>query len=325
MYTATAVVDVAGSSVTGSVTVAFTPDLSTSELFLRLWANSPVLTASGVHEDIGTITRDGAALAVDQPDVTTVHVSLPAVVQAGERITVTVPYTLTVPGGNADRVARDNDTMRLGSFLPLLAWEPGVGWAVDPATTVHGESATSPTADYDVAISAPDGYDVLGSGVRGADNHWRASAVRDVGFSIGHFVLAEDDVGGVHITLGVDRSVGDDPARYLNLITDSFRNYPARLGAYPWPTYTAAVMPGFDGGIEFPTHVMHGAGSTTRSIVHEVAHQWFYSLVGNDQGRDPWLDEGLASYVEYVQVGSLSSRKAQQIPPDAAGRAGEPM
>jgi aminopeptidase N len=59
--------------------------------------------------------------------------------------------------------------------------------------------------------------------------------------------------------------------------------------------------------------------------VHEVAHQWFYSLVGNDQGRDPWLDEGLASYVEYVQVGSLASRKAQFIPSDAVGRAGESM
>jgi aminopeptidase N len=83
-------------------------------------------------------------------------------------------------------------------------------------------------------------------------------------------------------------------------------------------------MPGFSGGIEFPTHVMHAAGSTTRSIVHEVAHQWFYSLVGNDQGRDPWLDEGLASYVEFVQVGSQARHQGETIPADARGRAGEP-
>jgi aminopeptidase N len=84
-------------------------------------------------------------------------------------------------------------------------------------------------------------------------------------------------------------------------------------------------MPGFEGGIEFPTHVMHGGGSSTRSIVHEVAHQWFYSLIGNDQGRDPWLDEGLASYVEFVQVASLTRHLNDRIPSDAAGRAGEPM
>jgi hypothetical protein len=254
-----------------------------------------------------------------------VRVSLPATLSPGESTTVTVPYTLTIPGGNADRVAHQGDTMRLGSFLPLLAWEPGVGWATDPPTSAHAEAASSPVADYDVAISVPDGFDVLGSGERGADNHWRATAVRDVAYSIGHFTLAEEDVGDVHVTVGVEQGAAEDPSRYLSLTTDSLANYEARFGAYPWSTYTAAVMPGFSGGIEFPTHVMHGAGSTTRSIVHEVAHQWFYALIGNDQGRDPWLDEGLASYVEYVQLGSLATRRAQGIPPDAAGRAGEPM
>jgi aminopeptidase N len=41
-----------------------------------------------------------------------------------------------------------------------------------------------------------------------------------------------------------------------------------------------------------------GSGSVVRATTHEVAHQWFYSLVGNDQGRDPVLDEGLATYVQ---------------------------
>jgi hypothetical protein len=166
---------------------------------------------------------------------------------------------------------------------------------------------------------------VLGSGLRGGDGTWRATAVRDIAYSIGHFRLAEADVGGVHLTIGVDRSVNEDPQHYLALDVDAFTHYLARLGAYPWPTYAAAVLPGFDGGIEFPTHVMHGAGSSTRSIVHEAAHQWFYSLVGNDQGRDPWLDEGLASYVEFVEVDSLARHDAEAVPSDARGRAGEPM
>ncbi|MEY2432869.1 MAG: hypothetical protein QOC92_2594, partial [Acidimicrobiaceae bacterium] len=258
-------------------------------------------------------------------DSTTVHVALPASLRAGESVTVSMPYTLTIPGGTEDRVAHDGDTLRLGSFLPLLAWEPGVGWATEPATSVHGEAATSPVADYDIAITVPTGYDVLGSGVRGADDHWRATAVRDVGYSVGHFTLAEEDVEGIHITVGVDANVAEDPARYMALITDSMPNYLARLSAYPWPTYTAAVLPGLRGGIEFPTHVMHGAGSADRSIVHELAHQWFYSLVGNNQGRDPWLDEGLASYVEFVQVGSLARHAGDHIPSDAVGRAGNPM
>jgi aminopeptidase N len=37
--------------------------------------------------------------------------------------------------------------------------------------------------------------------------------------------------------------------------------------------------------------------------VHEVAHQWFYSTVANNQLADPWLDEALATYItaEYVR------------------------
>src|SRR3954470_18355803 len=327
-YFATAEVDVANGTVEGGIKVRFTPDLPTNELVFRLWPNSPVLAAAGVHEDVPGVTRvDGVALAVDRPDDTTVHVTLPETLAAGSSIQVTVPFSLRVPGPSPDRIAHDGDTMRLGSFLPLLAWEPGGRWARGPAPSVHAEAATSPVADYHVALTTTDPtYDVLGSGVRGpTDGDWRAIAVRDVAYSIGHFAIAEADVGGVHLTVGVDRSVNEDPQHYLALDVDSFTHYPARLGAYPWPTYTAAVLPGFSGGIEFPTHVMHAAGSSTRSIVHEVAHQWFYSLVGNDQGRDPWLDEGLASYVEFVEVDSLARHESESIPSDGRGHAGDPM
>jgi aminopeptidase N len=35
-------------------------------------------------------------------------------------------------------------------------------------------------------------------------------------------------------------------------------------------------------------------------VVHEVGHQWWYSLVGNDAVNHPWLDEGLTEYSVYV-------------------------
>ena len=34
-------------------------------------------------------------------------------------------------------------------------------------------------------------------------------------------------------------------------------------------------------------------------VVHEVAHAWFYNMVGNDQGREPWLDEAMAQYMTW--------------------------
>jgi hypothetical protein len=311
--------------VTGSLTVTFVPDLAIDEMVFRLWANAPTPAASGAHIDVTAVTdmARGVPLASSLSDPTTLHVPIRA--GAGSSLVVSMSFSLSVPRNNDDRVAHGGDTLRLGSALPLLAWEPGVGWATEPATPIHGEAATSPAADYDVAVSVPAGYDVLGTGVRGADGHWRASAVRDVAFSVGHFDIAEQDVAGVHVTVGVDRSVGEDPHHDLALIADALPRYEARLGAFPWTTYTVAMTPGLSGGIEFPLHVMQGPGSQDRSVVHELAHQWFYALVGNDQARDPWLDESLASYVEFVQMGTLEQQAADRVPAAVRGHAGDPM
>jgi hypothetical protein len=61
--------------------------------------------------------------------------------------------------------------------------------------------------------------------------------------------------------------------------------------------------------MEYPTFITVGAetsapGSTKGGwnnfleivTVHEIAHQWWQSLVATDEGREPWLDEGFADY-----------------------------
>lgn len=52
---------------------------------------------------------------------------------------------------------------------------------------------------------------------------------------------------------------------------------------------------------------------------------WFYGLVESNQGRDPWLDEGLATYAEARFEGTLASMRATSIPAAGQGRVGEPM
>ena len=70
------------------------------------------------------------------------------------------------------------------------------------------------------------------------------------------------------------------------------------LRCLPVSQPTLALTPELGGGIEYPGHIMQGSRTLDRTTPHEVGHQWFYGLVGNDQGRDPWLDEGLASWAE---------------------------
>jgi len=70
---------------------------------------------------------------------------------------------------------------------------------------------------------------------------------------------------------------------------------------------------------------MQGPSTIGRTTSHELAHEWFYSLVGNNQGRDPWLDEGLASWGEARAEHTESTFRARAIPAGGAGHGGEPM
>jgi aminopeptidase N len=46
--------------------------------------------------------------------------------------------------------------------------------------------------------------------------------------------------------------------------------------------------------MEYPQLVLSPAFAP--ALVHELAHQWFFRLVGNDQWAAPWLDETLSSF-----------------------------
>jgi hypothetical protein len=134
------------------------------------------------------------------------------------------------------------------------------------------------------------------------------------------------DVGRpVAVTIGVQQGISESPQAYVDKAVRVIRDFSARFGAYPWPTYTMAVTPTLQGGIEFPMHVMQGPGHLGRTTSHEIGHEWFYGLVHDDQGRDPWIDEGLATYAESRFEHSEASFRTRSIPADGRGRLGEPM
>lgn len=322
--------------VEGRQHVRFVPDQPVDRLVFRLWANGPRQSAAGAHLEVTELRVDSRTQAaqVDPSDPTILAVPLEGVGDVGTPIGVDMAWRLTLPGSSRDRLAREGDAIRLGSFFPLLAWEPGVGWALEPPTIRLAESGTSPVADFTLTVEVPDGLSVLASGVRqgqGSDvgpHAWRAVAMRDIALSIGRFRTVSAVARTPHpttVTLGVEESVTDDPQRYLERIVASLEDFAHRYGPYPYETYSVALTSGITGGIEYPGFVMQGPHSDGRSTPHEVAHQWFYALVGNNQGRDPWLDEGPASWAEARFEGTLPAFAAKGIPRDAVGQTMRPM
>ena len=309
-------------SVSGRVVVTFTPNRPTDRLVFRLWPNGPPQLKAGSRLDAGPV----AGFRVTRPDPTTLVVHLRSPLAAGSHVTVAVPWRLRMPRTHIDRIARFRDGIRLGTFLPLLAWDDRRGWLLDPPARLLAESAATPAADFDVHVAAPRGFRVVATGVPYGGDRFRARAVRDLALAVGHFRLQTTHAGAVTVTVASTELTKRREAAFLTDARRALQSLSARYGTYPWRTYTIVVPPDLPAvGIEYPTLSFIGRSRFDRLVVdHETAHQWFYSLVGNDQARDPWLDETLATWGQ-SRLGSPEFPPVQSVPEFAARHVGAPM
>jgi hypothetical protein len=315
-------------TVTGGLTVTFTApaERGTDRVVFRLWPNGPRYARTEAHLSVSRVREGNRSLPVSYPDPTTLAVARP--VAAGQQVVVSMDWRLVLPRESGLRIKGGGRSVRLGSFFPLLAWD-GRDWVLDPPTRLRAEAWTTPTADFDVRVTHPTRLRVLASGEQLGPGKWRAQAVRDFTLALGRFTIVKGIAhvpASVRVTVGVETVASGKPARDLLMSAiASLERYSALYGSYPWRTYTVAAMAdliGLTGGIEYPTLVYQP--STSENVAHETAHQWFYSLVGNNQARDPWLDEGLATWAEAAINGAPPFPDAP-IPPEVANRIGEPM
>ena len=84
--------------------------------------------------------------------------------------------------------------------------------------------------------------------------------------------------------------------------------YQKEFGAYPYRELDIVETATTAGGIEYPGLVAVASRLYSdpnrqaffeSATAHEVAHQWWYNVVGNDQVNHPWLDEALTQYATY--------------------------
>jgi len=100
----------------------------------------------------------------------------------------------------------------------------------------------------------------------------------------------------------------------LDAAVASLELFSDRLAPYPYDTFDIVPMVTTALGLEFPgiiglssalyedTRIGRQASKAylEGTVVHEVVHQWFYNVVGNDQVSQPWLDEAVTQYVTWA-------------------------
>lgn len=328
----TAALTVEGRTVRARQRIVFTPDLATGEVVLRLWAAGPRSRAAGGAVTVSRVVINGVARTTRRPAPTLLRIPLAGRATVGRAMTIDVDSVVRLPVGADERFGYRDGTSWLAGGLPLLAWERGRGWATEPETANLAEAVTSEAMRLDrLAVTRAAGLTVLSAGTQVSDDGrtavFRSASVRDTALAVGRFRTARTTAGSVPVVVGVSPGVRDDPAAVARELARALRSHVARFGPYPHERLVSAVVPDVRGGIEMPGFVVLGTGQAAGdpTASHEVAHQWWYSLVGDDQARDPWLDEAFATYAEALDRGTGPAYERMTIPSDGRGRAGAPM
>jgi aminopeptidase N len=168
---------------------------------------------------------------------------------------------------------------------------------------------------YHVALEAPRQLRLATTGAmvgheREAGGYVRrrflAEKVRDFAWAAGPFSqLTGTTAEGVRVRVSwLAPLTPADAQRSLDWALMAMPRYTQLFGTYPYSEVDVVLSPftGF-GGMEYPTLVM--TVPAEHAVVHELAHQWWYGIVGDDEYGAPWLDEAFASYAEDLVTGSL--------------------
>lgn len=249
------------------------------------------------------------------------------VVEMGRQVRLELQFEMTLPRNNG-RMSYDDHALWLGNWLPVLAVHDKRGWNLDPYEPI-GDPFYSESADYQVQVTLPDHFQLASTAVdqeamikktaQGQKIYQlEARDVRDFALVIMDqtYQKLESKVDQTQVRTWFRSSDNAASAKHQHEAAwQSLAYFNSQFGAYPYREFDVVRTGGAINGMEYPSivfvdgsHFFSERESTIHTVVHETAHQWFYGLVGNNQWKEAWLDEGLT---EYAALAYLSTKDPQ--------------
>ncbi len=324
-YFIQASVDPRTGQVTGQMSVQYTHRGAQplTELVFRLLPNAQAIYGGG-SLSVANVAQNGRSLQTTLAQGRTVlRAPLLQPLQPGQTITLSLAFRAQVPAGSGQGYgifSRSRESLSLAGWYPLLAPYQD-GWQTPPVPAV-GDAMWAETSLYDVRLIVPSGYEVVSTGTalewqdRAGQSTWHivSGPAREFALAMSdRFEQRETQVDGVRLRLYTlpARAAATAPDEALKMMAAAFKAYVARFGPYPYTEFDLVEAAVGIGGYEFSGMVyvdydrrVRGPFEQYRYLsAHEIAHQWWYNLVGNASVDEPWLDEALASYaaVLYLQ------------------------
>lgn len=307
-------------TVKGASTILFrnTWGVAQEKIYFHLYPNAPDFRRAGGMGEIVEVFYDGVNSTYTEGlvDGTVVEISLPTPLGPGEEANITILFELRLPV-KQDRYGMYGDVIALGNWYPIIAAYDGDGWHLEPYYT-DGESFYFEAALYDVTIKIPSSFIVAATGVRESaqiEGGWRVERwvatlpVREFACMASpryKVSSAEARIGArrvkVYSYYFPEHQTWGEVA--LEAAVRSLELFSRLYGEYPYPEYRVCESYGWFGGMEYPMLVMISSrlyAPNRRDVMemvvaHETAHQWWYGLIGNNEGGEPFMDEAFAEY-----------------------------
>lgn len=313
-----------------------------SELYLRLYPNAGLTYGAG-SLTISAVTVNGAPV---QPLLESagaiVLIPLGEPLLAGEELVLELDFAGRVPqnfassnGSSYGIYDYSGGVLKLANWFPILAAYDAQGWHLDPFYN-WGDAVYSETANFEAWITAPAEQIVVATGTEleqtvnaggTITHHYLADLVRDF------FVAMSPYFKKLAVQVGLTQVnsyhfEGDEPGglQALEVAAQALDLFNRRFGLYPFTELDVLETPlPWAGGVEYPGLILisdklYGSPQYLAQqelqfamiVSHEASHQWWYSLVGNDVIREPWLDEALATYSSGIYAQEVLGEAAYQ-------------
>jgi hypothetical protein len=308
-------------ALTGRQEVLYTnrEDVALDAVYFRLFPN---LADGRTIIDTAAVNGQQVEPAFELRD-SAMRLPLQPPLEPGQSVVIAIDFTVQIPtegGGNYGTFVYNRDILALAHFYPMIAVYDDEGWNVEIAPE-SGDVVYADSSFYLVRLSAPAGLQLAASGVEiagGADGErkqitYAAGPARDfyLAGSAGFDVYSQQ-VGNTVVNSYAFPQLEPGARDVLAWTADSLRSFNEQIGDYPYTELDMVTTPTLALGVEYPGIIAINMDlydpETSRyppvflesTVAHEVAHQWFYGVVGNDQLDDPWLDESLAQYTTYL-------------------------
>ncbi|RII13741.1 Aminopeptidase N [Streptomyces sp. YIM 130001] len=293
----------------------------------------------GEAEVTARATQDLSAFNLDLLGMTvrtvTVDGKKAAVSRTGQELTVRPPgdiadgakFVTKVRYRGKPRTVTDEDDSQEG-WLPTEDGALALGEPTGSMTWFPGNHHPSDKASYDIEVTVPKGLKAVSNGeLKGERNHggnttftWRSAepmasylatvAVGD--FETKQYAIerrgGKRDANGsgtrsrLPVYTAVERSQVAGSRKVLGRLEEVVRWQEGVFGPYPFGSAGAVVGRAQEAGyaLETQTRPVYPGPPEVELVVHEMAHQWYGNSVTPKTWRDLWLNEGFATYAEWL-------------------------